>query len=324
MKNLIAAKISHDLQDLCQGRLVIVGRVHSVFDSALNVLLADGGLATVMAASRRLVPRGIALNRDISFSETVAVRDGQDVDVVIDLRRAQTVCLAMPKLTSTAIDPSYYSEGMHTIARAIAESEYASESLAPLLCHIFEPAPYHFVHNVYSEFLNERIRRFYIALSSPDIAADKVYFSKMGADIAGCGAGLTPSSDDFLVGVFAALFGAAAAGMLEHRGVMKLCRAVSDGAAPRTTQISANFIISGANGNFSETIIDVTAAFFSSRTFENAGVHSDVLQSKILEAYKSELADTAARLCAYGSTSGADTLTGLWFGLAAVSRLVRL
>ena len=305
MIRFTATRISDEIMSLLNGRAN--GRVHSVFESAMNLQVSDE-LITLLSAERSLQPRSIVLAEAISFSEmgfrandvVCITPDGIQVGgcAMVHTRDAKGVSLEMPSC-GTGIDSLAYHGRLQVLEVAISQSREMAEGLAPVLCHLFPHLHFHVEHNVWSDFLMERIRRLYEVLCGCDVDA----CPEVGRAIAGCGPGLTPSSDDFLVGVFAALYGAAAAGKLDGTIATNLCNQLSAGAASQTGIISANFLKSGAQGNFGEDIINLVSSFFTPNT-QNA-----------------DLMELATRLCTKGSTSGLDTLVGIWFGLTACARM---
>ena len=290
---------------LLDGRAV--GRIHSVFETAMNIQI-ENELLTVLAAERNLYPRSILLAESVSFTDMgFAIDSAVNIEArkirvgewaVIDVRDAEFVSLLVRSCASV-MDSHVYRTRLHVLADAIAQTADFTEGLAPVLCDLFYDIPFRAAHNVWSKFLMERICRLYDALCRGDIGV----CLEIGNSIAGCGPGLTPSSDDFLVGVFAALYGAAEAGMLDKKIVADMCKNLSEGACSRTNIISMSFLKSGAQGHFGGDILDLISAFFTPNSRDT------------------DLMTLARRVCASGATSGADTLVGIWFGLAACARI---
>ena len=305
MIRFTATRISDEIMSLLNGRAN--GRVHSVFESAMNIQVNEG-LITLLSTECSLQPRSIVLAEAVSFSEigfrakdVVGITpDGIQVGrcAVINTKGAKEVSLRMPSC-AIGIDSLAYHGRLLVLEEAISQSKEMAEGLAPVLCHLFPDLQFHVDHNVWSGFLMERLRRLYEVLCGCDVDA----CPEVGRAIAGCGPGLTPSSDDFLVGVFAALYGAAAAGKLDGTIAADLCHQLSAGASSQTGMISASFIKSGALGYFGEDINHLVSSFFAPDN-QNA-----------------DLMELATQLCAKGSTSGVDTLAGIWFGLTACTKI---
>jgi hypothetical protein len=105
----------------------------------------------------------------------------------------------------------------------------------------------------------------------------------------GLGIGLTPSGDDLLVGLLAALHARRAAAL------PLIAAAVATAAPTRTTSLSAAAVVAAAHGRFPERMHDVLVAI--------AGNDDDAIRSSIERAMQ------------FGASSGADTLVGLFVGL---------
>jgi len=112
--------------------------------------------------------------------------------------------------------------------------------------------------------------------------------------ILGVGEGLTPSGDDIVVGVLAALdwAGAAWPGAAEVRAAV--ARTIQPG---RTTKLAHQLLASAAAGAYAEVILDVLHAL------DGSGVRTAV-----------------DRLLAVGHRSGRDTVRGVGAGLALVAK----
>ncbi|HEV8353475.1 MAG TPA: DUF2877 domain-containing protein [bacterium] len=108
-------------------------------------------------------------------------------------------------------------------------------------------------------------------------------------DLAGLGAGLTPSGDDVLVGALVAL----AALPDDHTDLREAIRSATAG---RTTRISAAYLQAAAGGDASEAWQRLLAAL--------AGDAPD------------DVIATGRHMLTYGETSGADMLTGFILAMA--------
>jgi len=301
MIRLTATRMSDDMLQTLNGHAL--GRVHSVFESAMNVQMDDGTLITLLTAKRGLYPRSVQLAETVSFMHMGLLPDCEvriapyvirlGDRAAVDAQNALPVSLCMP-VFGPVVDPAEYGVRMSALAAAIAGAEDMTEGLAPVLCELFPDIPYTVEHNVWSRFLTGRIRRLYDALCR----CERSICVEIGRSVAGCGPGLTPSSDDCLIGVFAALYGASSAGILDGATAGALCQNLAAGAIPGTGTISAALLKSGAAGNFGEEVLRLISAFF-------------------VPAGREALPQLAARVCAAGSTSGVDTLVGIWLGLAA-------
>lgn len=115
--------------------------------------------------------------------------------------------------------------------------------------------------------------------------------------LVGLGAGLTPSGDDFLVGLCAGLHARVGRESDRRRLMARLCSSLRS-ELPRTTTISAHQLRLAASGQFNEDVLDARDVLVSSRS---------------RHAVRAAL----ARLVAVGASSGAAACEGLRAGLAA-------
>ncbi len=130
------------------------------------------------------------------------------------------------------------------------------------------------------------------------VAGDVVAALGPTVDLIGLGVGLTPSGDDYLVGLLAGF-----AAMGDPIGI-ELGVAIAAVAAVRTTAIGASAIAHAARGAFAERLHDVLIALARGRL--------------------ADLATSVERATAYGATSGSDTLVGLFEGIdVALARRAR-
>lgn len=116
-------------------------------------------------------------------------------------------------------------------------------------------------------------------------------------DLLGLGPGLTPSGDDVVMGLMAALVWQAKSGVLPTGRVEALAEAVCLAASKRTNRISARLLRHASDGVLHAPAMAVGTALV-------AGNHDAVRQ-------------TTPRLLAVGSTSGADLAVGLLAGTLA-------
>ncbi len=127
------------------------------------------------------------------------------------------------------------------------------------------------------------------ALQDSLLVADADGAATAALSLIGLGVGLTPSGDDFLVGLLAGL---EATGD-PARG--RIVAAIGEEAPRRTTTIGAASLVHAAAGQYAERLTDVLLALATERAVG--------------------LGRAIARAMAYGATSGADTLVGLFLAL---------
>ena len=141
--------------------------------------------------------------------------------------------------------------------------------------------------SVYAAFLRPRMPELFRAFgrANEQAAIDAV------RRIAGCGVGLTPSSDDLLTGYFAAVHMLCIAGRADG-GLRTMLPSVAAAAAERTNAVSGAFLIESGEGLVSMDFRTLLSDLFT------GAEGASVLQH-------------ARRVASFGSTSGRDMLTGL-------------
>ena len=267
------------------------GTVHSVFEHAVNLEIADRfGLIGLIAEKQTLTPYAVSVRGDTSFIEA-GIRAGMaafiqqghitipEAGVTLDLSTADQVDLSVDAIDSLC-EKKAADALLTKISRALQGAEQES-GLAPLITG---------GENTYTRFLKPRLTALFAAVSGGDDAAAIQAASK----IAGCGMGLTPSSDDLLSGYFLTLRLLLSRHDRANRG--EWIQRMAQAAAERTNRISATFLLQSGEG------------------LANAAVY--ILLRVAGRPSEAETVDRAiARILEIGSTSGADMLTGIALAL---------
>lgn len=284
-----ATAVCQRLFALSQGSARI-GTVHSVFDHAVNLELGEDCLVGLIAQEKALTPYAVSVRTNDSFARTVragmAANLGSGMlripDAQIEIHFSNAPIL---DLSVDSIELRHFFEATQALEQRItlALGEADMETSLAALATGGEG-------NVYSRFLASRLHRLFSAvlLGAWDEAA------QAAAGCAGCGMGLTPSSDDLLCGYFTTLH------LLNRANGNTSARAhiqhLSQAAAAKTNRISASFLLQSGMALANVAVCDLFRSIFT-----DSGTFS---------------ADRAiARVLEIGSTSGADTLTGLVLAL---------
>ncbi len=267
------------------------GTVHSVFEHAVNLEIADRfGLIGLIAEKQTLTPYAVSVRGDTSFIEA-GIRAGMaafvqqghitipEAGVTLDLSTADPVDLSIDCI-NTLSEKKTADALLTKISRALQGAEQES-GLAPLIIG---------GENTYTRFLKPRLHDLFTAVSGGDDAAAIQAASK----IAGCGMGLTPSSDDLLSGYFLTL--RLLLSRQDRTHTNEWMQRMAQAAAERTNRISATFLLQSGEG------------------LANAAVY--ILLRVAGRPSEAETVDRAiARILEIGSTSGADMLTGIALAL---------
>ena len=130
------------------------------------------------------------------------------------------------------------------------------------------------------------------------LAQDKSSFDEILPCCLGAGKGLTPSSDDMLIGIIAVMHGAQAFGIVKSFPFQNR-EELETAIRGKTVYVSKKYILCASEGRFSEGILQLLSAVFS-------GENTD--WTRLIELVGS-----------VGSTSGADILYGIQMGLQSIN-----
>lgn len=270
----------------------VSGTVHSVFDHAVNLALGQNeGLIGLIAEEKALTPFAVTVRTLHPFTRA-GVRAGMaaylqngwisipEVQIDIDLASAKPVDLSVD-----SIELRFGAPAANTLREMIEGALRDTESdmsLAPFVTGG--------EGNTYTRFLAPRLEQLFAAVSleSADAAA------QAAAQFAGCGMGLTPSSDDLLCGYFVTLHLLNRGSNREH--ARALIPRMAQAAAQRTNRISATFLLQSGGGLTNAALIDLFRSIF---TFMDTAAAARAID----------------RVISIGSTSGADMLTGVVLAL---------
>jgi hypothetical protein len=279
-------------------------RVHSVFASAMNLAVKGRrGLLTLVGADADALPQGIRLATRERFADwptpagtrgrreggalVFELADGEE-PVIIDL----PVALPAARRAPPRIDPGAERTREAWAACALhldgMQAEKAAHLRLAALCGTAPPP------TLLGARLADAARELGTAVRVGDAGAA----GRSAARVVGLGTGLTPSGDDFLCGLLAALWCTSREGDADRCFVVEWGSALAN-LLDATNAISATYLECAIAGCFPETLSALAAAFASN----HAGrTHED--PRRALDG-----------LCAVGHSSGVDTATGFLFGL---------
>lgn len=273
------------------------GRVHSVFARACNLAWGDR-LIAVVHPEQGMVPGGIVVEAtappwDFRPGEPVAWDGGRrrlaGARTAIDLAGA-AVWENRPALPAIAGEADLLER--LDLVTGLIQAEGRGE-LARLLTG-GSPAPAGGSGLSWSQYAWVPIAEVLRHLA----AGDGVRAAHPLPSLIGLGEGLTPSGDDFVVGLLAALhYGREGLDPSQAEAGRRLAREAAR-LAPGTTPVSASYIRQAAAGRFSEQLEAAALAILSP---EGEGV-----------------AEAARRLIQTGHSSGTDSLVGLVLGIRAI------
>lgn len=251
-------------------------RVLHVFDSACNLMNECREILSIVTPRIGNGPFNLVLEDDINFSEHLNLQSSVDVSptkvILGDLN------ISMTNALSWSPRPDW--EMLHARRDNIA---YHLKKLSIANHLTFRPHPIPLYRCGGPAQVETHIAAFSSALASGDIPSAL----KIIPSLAGLGAGLTPSGDDFLMGAIYATW-------VIHPGDIAcvLAKEIANTAAPLTTSLSAAWLRSAGRG-------DAGALW---HTFFYALVSGEPFRMQ----------ETAEQILSVGETSGADALAGFF------------
>ena len=287
------------------GRLVprgrIEGEVHSVFQRACNIRLADGSLVALLAPDLPRTPWALRLAEAVSSfrefcfpgmrvvgTERALTFPDSGVNVRLDRARPWTEDSVPPFSPERARIVSGLLETFLARQRGTGGPKDPGGSVS-----LFNAA------GSFGAGLERSMKRSCMDAAQELAAGFRTLHAKAALEAAerllGVGPGLTPAGDDFIVGALAGL------ACLETRDTRRAAfsadfrKGVRFLAKPATNGIAFLFIDCAAQGLFAETVADL-------------GRHA---ARSDLNAPSVEFFPAASRLLSFGATSGEDTLHGL-------------
>jgi hypothetical protein len=301
----MAAQAASGAARVCAGLLAALkpggvhGEVLAAFDHAVN-LSTELGLVSVLTQERALLPCSIQLpkRQAITGEAPFPLADwerGSPIRLdalglyaggggrLVSLAGASPVDLSIYNRLTAGGNPLPMPGAEPVIDWLLRHGDAAG--LAPLVTNGTD--------NPYTALIRPRLPALLAAVREKDAARA----AEAAAQMAGCGPGLTPSSDDLLAGYMAALHALAACGHMA--AVLPMTARMAQRAANKTNRISGAFLLHSGNGQASEDVLALLEALF---------LGTDGLNEAI------------ARVGAYGSTSGADILTGIALAIFSYRR----
>lgn len=211
----------------------VIGRVHSVFERAVNLLGADGRLLTLHGPGPLAAPFAVALDERLAWRE---------LEPGLPVEREARACLVLGALrldcsAARVVDTSIGAgSDPRALATALAEAPRrpAAASLASVIALEGRRR------------LAEGLRR-----------GDAGHFVDGARRLIGLGEGLTPAGDDLLVGSLAVARRFRPDFVLDNPGIGQ---ALADTAREGTTLVAREFLLEALAGRFSEIVIALLTA----------------------------------------------------------------
>jgi hypothetical protein len=307
---IFANEICYKLREMLNEKVEIQGTIHSVFNRVCNITFKDWPIVSLLLDSVPMKPMAVSFKSfgNISMHE-LKMEAGQRViycedklmflqsDLTLSLIKARTVdCRPVFDFEKTSIEEV---KGNIKELRLILQQGNAKGllAIASEFDEGFEDKHRKLLQNRYSEFALPRVINLVLAIKKGNL--EEIFNASRG--IAGFGPGLTPASDDMLIGFMISLIYAA-----EYYGLLKghaeaINSALLKGAEGRTTQLSYEMMSFAAKGEVTRNLHQLMSCIY----------------------FKSEknLYDSTLSVMDYGETSGSDMLLGIYLGCKVCTSL---
>lgn len=268
------------------------GKVLSVFSKAVNIQ-TEFGIVSLLTNTDCLHPFSCVVGAirpftqlNIKVDDEVLIADEAikfpSADLAIDVSTALDMDLSVDGMLNLFI-PIDLGIRMRQLKRVI-ESFAEADDMSPLVLDTKS--------NPYCDLIRPRLQLLRQAIADQDLEACR----DAAGSISGCGIGLTPSSDDLLSGYLAAYAALSLSLGRSRKRILEQTREMAYAAALHTTELSAAFLLQSGEGLVSEDVFQLLRCIFSDISYPT------------LVAY-------ATQVATFGSTSGTDTLTGIYLAI---------
>lgn len=281
-----------------------IGRVHSVFNNVMNIKI-DGELLTIGNVNVGIGPKTALINENINFIDlkilqNMVVKKKKDEMAIEELGieflyQLREIWDSSPELDYKKIstDELYYK--MNRLERIIF-IDGDPDSISPIVFDLksdfewlgdIETHPIGFTDK-HMNFIVVRIKNLLDAVEK-DLWGD---VDDLAKSVIGFGPGLTPASDDFVLGLMTGLLYSSRnynKDIEAHQHFVKLING-------RTTDISYEGLINASIGKVNQVVKEAVLSILSNCSTE-------------------EMTDKVDELIKIGQTSGTDILTGIFLGI---------
>lgn len=286
----------------------VVGKVHSSFRQAVNILTPGGIVSVVSGPASRgplnvsLAPHRMAELQSYRIEAGDAVARRGNVMVIgngklsISLKNAR-VCLP-PNLDGFRLARTDQILENLRVAKKFTKSYGRLQGLGELIDLVDGTSVEdHYHTNRFCAYALPRVRSLMKAVSAGGVVA----VQEASGELLGLGLGLTPSADDMLSGMMLILNMYARIVPTRLQFVSSVSRAIASETKARTTLLSREYVEQASQGNGNELLMELCQALLTGGLTDVDRMVRDVLN--------------------IGETSGTDTVLGVLLGLQLILRM---
>jgi hypothetical protein len=301
--SLLAMDYSRPIQPLFE-QASRAGRIHSVFQKAVNIATLDDTILSVLSNELPRMPNSVRLSpimaekvlRQLRPEQEIWIGEGRLLILAHDLSVHLPKTLPWeprPEITAYHWRHETVAQHVRLLARHLADQPQRG-GLAPLLKPLL--LGQRVAETPLSRMALPMLRLLVQASWLQEIAG----VEEAARSLAGLGPGLTPSGDDALAGFAAVMTLLSAQLSVDAAPRDHIAVAIATVARPRTTRLSGVLLAHAARGEVAEQV-------------------GNLLLSLALPVEASKAVLYAAhRVLAFGANSGGDTLLGMLLGLRAL------
>jgi hypothetical protein len=299
---------------LRENQAVRAGKIHSVFSKALNVLISNDSLVSIVDLDVGRGPFNVVVRLpEMAMLDGFHIKSGQDVHASRDLLEVGDLRINIQESPLYTSKHNFSNEILTQVSdieknisrmRRVVSEEGHFQGLAPILC--FQDQTENQEKQTTEDVVSNQSRSNYTnffsreslatidfllrSIESCDIASVKKY----AGSLVGLGPGLTPAADDLLCGFMLAyyLFTENMKGDLQ--GVRKNNQVIA-GFSYQTTLLSSSYLKQAAIGDGTETAVSLIEKLLTSRL-------------------DNDVEGATRRLLAIGASSGTDSAIGIILG----------
>lgn len=296
-------KICKNLNEIIANEKVIYGHVHSIFSSAINILADDGRLISIIKSEKGIGPYSIAVKCEENFLN-ILIRCNEEVRITPERLRFKNFDINLntdiPIDLSLDLTKQRESNILLLDKKLMDLKKYLmingnTQGILSILSNIEYGLKYDEVKMSDSTYgsLIPKLNRFIGAFKY------RTYddLSEITRDVVGFGMGLTPSSDDFLCGIMAALLYGSNFTNYNYDYFLDIFGEMIQKIKNKTTLISENFLLNSSKGIYPLFMKELCEYLFFEEVYE-----------------KQQMRKLVQKTLSFGATSGSDILCGIYIG----------
>ncbi|MCK5763908.1 MAG: DUF2877 domain-containing protein [Clostridiales bacterium] len=281
-----------------------IGRVHSVFNNVINLKINDEML-TIGNVHISIGPKTALVNENINFLDlkiqqnmVVKKRNNEIMIEELDIKfiyQLREIWNSYPELDYIKISTDELHYKMNCLERIIFTNG-DSDSISPIIFDLrsdfkwladIEAYPTGFTDK-HMNFIVGRIKNLLNAVEK-DLWED---VDNLAKSVIGFGPGLTPASDDFVLGLMTGLLYSSRNYMRDIKSHQHFIKLING----RTTDVSYEGLVNASRGKVNQVVKEAVLSILSNCS-------SEVMTDKV------------DKLIEIGQTSGTDILTGIFVGI---------